>query len=186
MRLFNCFLLLYVCNCLLLSFCTRVHCCYNNNNSNSNNNLRQMHRLLLLMTRHCTPIGWATTFWGAQTVIIVQGVTSFPRPLNIGSYVQTSLYIQKGTTQLLQLIPGIYVICAESHAQISSDFTSRRQCQTILTTNYYMISILFTDHKITAQCPDLVLVDKQLKFTKLIDINQLRDGPQQHIVTKVY
>ena len=34
---------------------------------------------------------------------------------------------------------------------------------------------IFTDHKVTAQHPDLVVIDKQLKYTKLIDIACMMD-----------
>ena len=40
---------------------------------------------------------------------------------------------------------------------------------------------IFTDHKITARCPDLVLMDKQLQCTKLIDVACMMD---RHVVEK--
>ena len=40
---------------------------------------------------------------------------------------------------------------------------------------------IFTDHKITAQRPDLVLMDKQLQCTKLIDVACVMD---RHVVEK--
>ena len=40
---------------------------------------------------------------------------------------------------------------------------------------------MFTDHKIPVQHPNLVLIDKQLKCTKLIDIACMMD---HHVVEK--
>ena len=40
---------------------------------------------------------------------------------------------------------------------------------------------IFTDHKITAWRPDLVLMDKQLQCTKLIDVAYVMD---RHVVEK--
>ena len=77
----------------------------------------------------------------------------------------------------LLLCIGACVVCVVLNAQLSGGATTQKLSWTILQCSYKLLYDfnIYTDHGIAARRPDLVLVDKMARCTKIIDIACMMD-----------